>query len=170
MSVVSSPIPGASAPTGEDHNALRNDVLYNHAHTGGNNGHTISHLSLTDVGTNTHAQIDASIGAIQAKTSFTGLQAGRWVPPAGGNYYYGSSPWLQVSVAFPTAFASPPKVIVTLNSSGAPKRVFAPTVKEITTTGCNVYMYSGEIIASDPNHGSYDMEQYIGFDWIAIST
>ena len=89
---ISAPKPDEQAMTGEEYNALRQDLLNNHRHSGPNDGGPLSHLSLSDIGKYTHPQIDAHLDAVDG---VHGLPAG--VKPVGGsqntyNYAYRNYP------------------------------------------------------------------------------
>lgn len=170
MPINSSPKAGASTPDGEDYNALRNDVLYNHDHSGGINGATVDHANLSGIGTQTHDQLEASINTINSKVTFSGFQKGTWVPTAGGNYTWGGN-WLRVEITFPVAFSSVPIVTATMNMIDPldVDRVFSPMITSKTTTGFVFLVYSGEIDYNDPILRSPPMGGNFGFDWIAIA-
>ena len=71
---ISAPKPDEQAMTGEEYNALRQDLLNNHRHSGPNDGGPISHTSLSDIGKYTHPEIDAHIDSPNAHGAPAGTQ------------------------------------------------------------------------------------------------
>ena len=60
---ISAPKPDDLPLTGQEYNALRQDLLNNHRHSGPNDGGPLSHRNLEDIGKYDHPQVDAHIDA-----------------------------------------------------------------------------------------------------------
>lgn len=60
---ISAPKPDDLPLTGQEYNALRQDLLNNHRHSGPNDGGPISHKDLSDIGAHDHVAIDEHIDA-----------------------------------------------------------------------------------------------------------
>lgn len=89
---ISAPKPDDLPLTGQEYNALRQDLLNNHRHSGPNDGGSISHLDLGDIGVHDHVAIDEHIDAVDG---VHGLEPG--VRPIGGRandyrYHYREFP------------------------------------------------------------------------------
>ena len=123
MALSSSARASGAAITGSEYNALREDLITNHAHSGSRDGGTVDHNSLSNKGNLTHAEIEARLNAIESLSNFRGIVAGRFAlgSQESGNGWtatcveYNGSEGKQVVITFGAGLPTDdPYVVVTM--------------------------------------------------------
>lgn len=158
----------ASTITGSDYNSLRQDVKANHTHDG-TDGVKVDHTDLTNIGSKTHAQIDADITSIYSSIAggipWTKIQIGypliSQFTPVGSTYRH----------TFPTPFARVPVLICTLvfGPINDPARMSASVIAvNVSTTSFDLMITHPGVGGGDPFPYPFGSQFYPRTDQVSI--